>query len=222
MDDSALIFDFDGTLVDSIDATREASNEALREFGADPVSTRGIIEGMRFEPRQRFGVHSGMEDPHTLARMGKRFYEIMYNRVGRIHFAPGIVEVLSRFTANGHTLGVYSSNRGATIRRFLRANEVDTLFSVVLGDGDDIPLKPSGEGLKLIARQLGVSVSRMAYIGDGESDAIAAERAGCFSVGVSWVTAKYDFEISSRFPRVASTVPELVEILGRWTISSPG
>ncbi len=211
-----LVFDFDGTIVDSIDATRIASSEVLAEHGFDALSTESTIDGMRFETRDRFAYHSGLNDEQTLMRMSARYFEVMASRVDRITPVDGMVDAFIELTDAGYRLAIYSNNRGATIRRFLEAIGIADLFELVLGEGDSVALKPSGDGLAHIARTMDVPVAGIIYVGDGESDALAAERAGCFALGVTWVIDRYGFALSSRFTEAVTTTTDLTIFLHRW------
>ncbi len=213
---SLVIFDFDGTLVDSFDATVELTNRVLTNNGLSAVSTAHVIEGMQFDTNRRFAFHSGVTDDDRLSTFADEYYALLKAETHRFAPVPSIVEVLTELQAMGVVLGVYSNNMGEVIRKVLSERKLESFFKFVVGDGDGYPLKPSRDGLVRIATGMDVDPYRVAYIGDGESDAVAARAAGCFSIGVTEVNDRHGKETSAEFVRTVRVLQHVPDLISRW------
>jgi phosphoglycolate phosphatase len=180
MDDIALIFDLDGTLVDSLPDLRVALNGMLlglgrRQLAASEVRVM-IGDGTRALVQRALaatGPVAGLEEAHSAFF---QFYETGLTRLTRLY--PGVRESLADLRRSGARLGVCTNKSQVMTMAVLKAFEIEEYFSAVVG-GDAVPLrKPNPAHLLTVVEQLGARPADAVMIGDGENDYAAARAVG--------------------------------------------
>jgi len=185
----ALVFDLDGTLIDSLRDIAEAANSSLVEqgFPAHPIESyrRFVGDGVRvlFER----ALPTDRADPELITRCASGFaahYAHGWNRHTQLY--PGIAGLLDEMSRRQLRLAVLSNKPHPftcqCVRHFLSAWN----FEVVAGQRDGIPKKPDPAGAVEIARDLGVAPAQLALVGDSSVDMETARNAGFDAIGVSW------------------------------------
>jgi phosphoglycolate phosphatase len=178
-----LIFDLDGTLIDSRRDLAVSTNAALRAVGLPErpeLEIQGFVgEGARrlieqaVAPRlDRYALtHAAWEEHYAMHLLD---HTVLY---------PGLAELLDRLEG---TLVVHTNKSGAFARQILEGLGLSQRFRLVLG-GDDGPVrKPDPSGARFILAKLGARPERTIYIGDSRFDALTARSAGIPFVGVAW------------------------------------
>ena len=187
-----VIFDLDGTLVDSAADIAFAANAALAGEGLKPVTSeeaaRLVGDGARKAVERAFALRGGPVDEETLDR-GERAFTGAYVDpgqpvLGRLY--PGVAETLARLAAAGLRLGVCTNKPQAAADRTLSALGVRERFRVLVG-GDCTPFrKPDPRHLLACLEPLGSLPASAAMVGDSTNDEEAARAAGTAFVGVSF------------------------------------
>jgi HAD superfamily hydrolase (TIGR01509 family) len=182
----ALIFDLDGTLVDTVYAHVFAWQRALLEFGT-PVDGWRIhrrigMSGGLFARAVAREIGRSLTDDEAAAlqlRHGEIFREILPER----RPLPGAAALLAALRANGVTHGIATSGRHPEIDRSLEALGVPP-ETVVVDRGDVLRAKPEPDLFLACQERLGVAVTDCYVVGDAVWDLLAARRAGMLSVGL--------------------------------------
>ena len=182
----ALIFDLDGTLVDTVYGHVFAWQQALREAGWP-------IEGWQIH--RRIGMSGGLFT-RAVARASDRELmddeaEAIQRRHGEIFRSilpsrtplPGAVELLAWLRDNGIIHGIATSGRHPEIDESLRALGVPP-ETVVVDRGDVLRAKPEPDLFLACQERLGVAIADCYVVGDAVWDLLAARRAGMLSVGL--------------------------------------
>ena len=180
MDDIALIFDLDGTLVDSLPDLRAALNGMLLGLGRRQLAAsqvRAMIgDGTRALVQRALGATgavAGLEEAHSAFL---QFYEAGLTRLTRLY--PGVRESLADLRRSGARLGVCTNKSQAMSMAVLKAFGIADDFTAVVG-GDAVPLrKPNPAHLLAVVEQLGARPGDAVMIGDGENDYTAARALG--------------------------------------------
>lgn len=212
----AVLFDYDGTLADSVPAVQHATNDTLRERDLPTTDEAGILYGMQYETTRRFAYHSGREEPDLLEALQDSFYLHLAERSELIRPFDGALELVRELRDKGFRVGIVSNNPSHLIRGVLNHWAATELFDLVLGENDFYPRKPDPAGIRLALERLGLTPLRAAYVGDSDSDAKAARDAGVFALGVTWSHHTYGLTPSSWFPRRVDSMEELRERLFSW------
>ena len=176
---SLIVFDLDGTLIDSRLDLAESTNEMLSTYGAAalPIDrvTMMVGEGAK-KLVQRALDAAGLdpEEPDALPR----FLEI-YSRRLLVHTRPydGISEVVAQLSA-AHTLAVLTNKPAAPTRRLLDAFDLTRHFATIIGGDSEYPRKPDPSSLHALMNMNRASVDDTWLVGDSMIDVETAKRAG--------------------------------------------
>jgi HAD superfamily hydrolase (TIGR01509 family) len=175
-----LVWDMDGTLLDSGVVVPAAYVATVRELGGPPVTPAQVVE------RYWLGTPETILADLLGQDVAGAAAEDYYGRLAGADVAlyPGVRAVLAELCGRGHRLAVFtgSSSRAAEILLTSAGLAVDL---VVGGDEVERP-KPSGDGLVLTAGRLGVPPSSLAYIGDAPNDLRAARAVGGLAAAAAW------------------------------------
>jgi phosphoglycolate phosphatase len=209
-----LIYDHDGTLIDSIDLVVEATNAALRSVGFSGAERQEIVRGMVLPTLERLGRHAGDDGRSLKVDLATRYYEEAW-RIGAAAAHPyeGVRDLLKTINERGLRQGMLSNNQGHFIRQIMTAHGLDAWLDPILGEEDVPAPKPSAQGFLKIARQWEFEPSEILLVGDSAADAGTAHAAGCPSVGVSWGTHQRDELEAAGFDRIIDRPEELPPLL---------
>ncbi len=184
-----VMWDVDGTLVESTTLAFTATNEVLRDAGHQPVSVEQYKIGCRYTTPERFNYHIGAPTGSADgARLGAVFDETYVKRVSRetAGLFDGMGDLLRRLDGSGYPLGVLSNACGEYVRAVVAANDELRSVKAALG-ADEVPAaKPHGDGLRMLCDKCAVDPAASIYVGDAPSDGQAARSAGMRSIGVLW------------------------------------
>lgn len=180
---AALLFDLDGTLVDSAPDIADALNHLLQEQGWEKLSLEtvtGMVGGgvplLVERALKRLGQDAGAD---RIVMLTNRFVEIYAPRAAqKTKLFPGVRQVLEAYHGEGVRLGVCTNKPEAVSNMILGALDVAHLFGVVIG-GDSLPVKkPDPAPLLAALTALGCDAAQGVMVGDSGVDAQAAKVAG--------------------------------------------
>ncbi len=183
---ACLVFDHDGTIVDSLAVVVRASNQLLAEFGRGPKPGSEIVAGMVHPTAERLGLLAGIVDPCIQQDMAGRYDEIAVEVSGGAVLYPGIAEMLASIGELGIAQAVLSNSSGAFIRAILGRLGVAPRFIALVGEKDMPAPKPDPRGLLALVGSAGCAPARAAYVGDSRTDLLTARAAGVRAIGVTW------------------------------------
>ncbi|MBS0325708.1 MAG: phosphoglycolate phosphatase [Proteobacteria bacterium] len=181
----AVVFDLDGTLVDSVPDLAAAVNAMLADLGCAGLSQRligSLIGGGVDRLVSRALAESGYAPagsgmPEQAMQSFTRYYSARLFDRSRLY--PGVIEGLDALAALGVGLGVATNKAGIFTRPLLAAAGLGGRFAVVLCADREEDRKPAPVLLEAAARGLGLPAGRVLYVGDSAVDAAAARAAGC-------------------------------------------
>lgn len=189
-----IIFDLDGTLIDSITDVAICFNKALFEYS---LPTHELAEFGKFVGGDLEQVITKMlpiefkNDYDLIAKIGQR-YRQLYSSSSKPNTVPyaGIVDLLNYLRSQNCAIAVNTNKNHILAKEVTDSVFPDFKFDYVLGSGGDIAPKPSREGVDLIASALGVRVKDSCYIGDTLSDVLTAKNAEIPCFYVKWGQGK--------------------------------
>jgi phosphoglycolate phosphatase len=185
----AVLFDLDGTLLDTLTDLADATNHALRRLGfpEHPRDSFRYFIGDGVETLVQRILPQDRCDAATMAECAglmRREYAQRWAATTR-PFA-GIPELLDALTARGVPMAVLSNKPDEFTRLCVAQLLPGWKFAAVLGAGTALPRKPDPGGAREIARRLGVVPGEVLYLGDTNTDMQTAVAAGMFPVGALW------------------------------------
>lgn len=186
----AVIFDMDGTLVDSLATYQTAFNNATAKFGLPPVGLRILADklndGLNLE-EIIVSIFPDRNDPKFVATCRDEviaaFREITEDKTPLL---PGVEDVLQTLSSKGLKLGIATGRTTPSERVLLWLEKlgIDRFFEAVVTSADVVERKPAPDCIIECARQLGVSVGECLMVGDSTADIGAAKAAGASVVAV--------------------------------------
>ncbi len=191
MKDATIVFDLDGTMIDTAPDLVAATNFTLGEFGMAPVAER-IIEpavamGAKAMISAAMAAHGRTADDKELARMTELFIAYYRDNIA-VHSRPfpGLQDALRTLADEDVLLAVCTNKREELARRLLAALDLEAIFAAISG-ADTFPVrKPDGRHLLGTIGAAGGNPARAAMIGDSLADAGAARSANVPFVAVSF------------------------------------
>lgn len=189
MKSEAIIFDLDGTLIDSIVDIAACGNEALASMGfpGHSVETYKTLVGDGIVGLATKVLPQAERKDDTIARFVET-YRALYagNWAKTTAPYPGVTSLLAELLIRGVKLAVLSNKRDdftkICVERLLPA----ATFVEVRGESEVTPKKPDPRGALEVASRIGVPPSRCLFVGDSEIDVETAQRAGMAFVAVDW------------------------------------
>lgn len=185
----AVVFDLDGTLLDTLADIGSAVNAVLSACGAEPHPIPAykafVGEGVGVLVRRAFpeALIRGEDYERRLAQVRDQ-YRLCRDENSAPY--PGIPELLDGLGARGLPLAILSNKPHPFTVRAVKARLGRWRFAAVQGAAPELPLKPDPAGAIALARELGVTPERALYLGDTGIDMRTATAAGMHAVGALW------------------------------------
>ena len=184
-----VIFDLDGTLLDTIDDLKEAVNHAMSLRGF-PTFTRDQVmamvgHGARNLMRKALPVGHKEDDMVDAAYNDFRAYYITHIDVHTKPF-PGIQDLLTQLHQEGVMLAVASNKFQEGTEHLIKEFFPEIPFVAVLGGRPGFPLKPDPEIVNEVLRKAGVNKEDAVMIGDSDTDMETAANGGIRGIAVGW------------------------------------
>ena len=210
-----VIFDLDGTLIDTIADLGAAANAALAAKGLpqhEPESFRGMVgHGVRNLMKQAM-PEPMRADEQALDALLEVFLQYYLEHIDeRSRPYPGIRELLQALQAAGVELAVASNKFQAGAEKLIGRIFPEIEFAAVLGGRPGVPLKPDPAIVAEIRSRAGVSLRETLMVGDSATDMATATAAGVDCVAVSWGFRTR--EQLAAAPRIVDTAQELRTLL---------
>jgi HAD superfamily hydrolase (TIGR01549 family) len=204
----AVLFDWDGTLVDSAERTFRCYTRVFAVFGI--AFDRAAFE-RTYSPdwyRTYEAVGLAAEDwPEADARW------IACYEGEPSALVAGARDGLARLAGSGFTLGLVSSGDGTRVRGELAALQLEALFATAVCGGETARRKPHPEPLLVALERIGIAPARCAYVGDSPEDVAMAKAAGAFAVGVPGGFPNREALVASAPDLLAPSLAEAVSAL---------
>ena len=183
----AIIFDLDGTLLDTLADLAEGTNYALRVNG---FPERTIDEIRRFVGNgARKLIERAVPDGQIEAALEKvrQDFDIYYKVHCKDHTGPypGIMEMLQELVQQGYSLGVVSNKPDFAVQELI-PEYFPGIFASVSGERQGVAKKPAPDLIWEAMKNLQADSSNAVYVGDSEVDLEAAANAGSPCISVAW------------------------------------
>jgi HAD superfamily hydrolase (TIGR01549 family) len=183
----AVVFDLDGTLVDTTGLILNIYVETIRLLGGAEVTTDNVLSNFNIGPTpvvlERF-----LDRP--ISPQDLDTYYVAYEAaISRLQPFPGVAGMLTQLHRAGYRLGLFTSATRRAVSLVLPRTGLDRHFGAIVAGDEVIHPKPAPEGLELVCRRLGVRTERTAYVGDAEVDLACARSARVLGVQAVWGSA---------------------------------
>ena len=210
----AIIFDLDGTLVDSLEDLADSTNYCLKALGMPVHKTEDykmiIGTGTRELCRKALPAEH-VELTDKLLEMTLAHYA--QNYMNKTKPYAGVVEALDELSWRGLHLGVLSNKPDDFVNLITRQMFGPTRFEMIVGQQDGVPTKPDPTGVLNMLKEMQVGPEEALYVGDSGSDMQTARAAGMCPVGVSWGFRSREELTAGGAKHIIDKPGELLELL---------
>ena len=180
----AVLFDWDGTLYDSIDASFKIYEELFKKYANLDLKCDYFRETFIVDYHKYYAMHDIPESRWEEVDMYwlERFNEME----STIHLFPGVKKVLQKLLEKNIKIGLVSNGTGGRIKSEMKRNGIEKCFSAVVTDDEIKDFKPNPIGVKHALGKIGVNASEAIYVGDMAEDVQAGKNAGTSTAAVTW------------------------------------
>ena len=183
----AIIFDIDGTLVDSVDIHAKAWQEAFQHFGHD-IPFNDIRSQIGKGGDQLLPVFLSEQELKQRGKEIENYRSDLFKRkyLNQVKPFPGVRELFLKIKENGQNVALASSAKGDELKTYEKIAHIEDLVEVEASSADAERSKPHPDIFEAALNRFGDKISRsdVIVVGDSPYDAEAANRAGLRTVGV--------------------------------------
>lgn len=207
----AVVFDLDGTVVDSVELIVVSFQHAIREVLGREVSRQEAVAFVGRPLREQM-LRFSPEHADQLVEVYREFNHREHDRMLRLY--DGILHLLEGLKGHGVKLGLVTSKSRYTTQMAFDLTGIERYFDASVCADESTGNKPSPDPILTCLAQLGVPPSRAAYVGDSPADMQAAHAAGTFPIAVAWGVFEVPTLLAENPGLLVHTIPELAEALG--------
>lgn len=183
----AVIFDLDGTLLNTLEDLTDATNVALKHYGFPSRSLEEVrsFVGNGVKNLMLRAVPEGTEE--TVVEDCLKVFKSHYELHKQDKTAPysGIMELLEALAKKGVQMGIVSNKFDVAVKE-LNAFYFGEYIDVAIGESAKVAKKPAPDAVYQALEEMGVAKDDVLYVGDSETDVMTAKNAGVAMIGVTW------------------------------------
>ncbi len=207
-----VLFDLDGTLLNSLEDLADSVNAALREAGypsrSMPEIKQFVGNGVRLLISRALPDGMGMyESEHCLKLFYKHYKQKMNNKTKPYY---GIIGLLEELQKRNIKMGVVSNKYDPAVK-VLCKEFFSPYIQVAIGESEKIRKKPSPDGIFAAMQEL--NSEKTIYVGDSDIDIQTAKNAGILSIGVTWGFRSKENLLKENPWKIADTPEEIISFL---------
>ena len=212
-----VLFDLDGTLINSIDDLADSTNYALQQCGLPlhTVDEYKYFVGDSVDPLIRRALPEEEKENQELFDRVKKIYLSYYaaHSKDKTRPYPGISDLLSRCNKAGVLVAVVSNKPDDITADVVRYYFPQIHFAATMGPKEGIPKKPDPAGVREVLRITGIALEDALYVGDTWVDMQTAQNSGVQSCGVLWGFRTRQELVENHADFIAANAAELAEII---------
>lgn len=210
----AIIFDFDGTIANTLPICYYAFQNVFKKFDEKNLSAEDI--------RAMFGPsETGIIKENLIHSNKDEAIELYYEKYLEQH--KQLVEqnsemddLLSFIKAKGLLLGIVTGKARRSLEISLNALQMDNIFDVIITGDDVIEPKPHPEGIMKALSLLEVNKEDAMFVGDSEADIVAGVSAGVLTIGVQWLDDYQTGEFNTQPNQIMKEIKDFKVMLNEW------
>ena len=186
----AVLFDLDGTLLDTLEDLADAVNAVLSTLGypSHPLEAYRYFVGDGVETLMRRALPPAAATDGAILRraMGLQRGEYANRLFAKTRPYPGVLELLAELERLGIRMAILSNKPDPAVGEVVRHYFPEVRFTIVRGARPGVPVKPDPGSALQVAGEMGIPPADFLYLGDTNTDMQTAIGAGMFPVGALW------------------------------------
>ena len=213
--DKVIIFDLDGTVIDTIYDITDAMNLTLTNFGFPPITVEKMKSCVGGDSKEIIRQAIGKEVSEELLDKCVLFYTDKYVSAGspKTKLFKGIDFVISTLKKRGYKICALSNKPDHEIAPLKETILKPLGFDMVVGVSEKVAPKPSTKGVEYILKTLNANKENSYLVGDGETDIITAIKSSLNCIGVLWGNRTKEFLEEYGAKTFATTPSELLKLI---------
>lgn len=211
----AVLFDLDGTVLDTVEDIAASLNMALRNHGFAEISPAQAESFLGNGTRRLVELALPADCPEDVKEDVIEEYRGLYDRFCHEKTRPyrGMVELMEALKAEGVKTAIVSNKPDSMVQTLARVY-YPGVPDVVLGEREGLARKPAPDMVRFALEAIGAKAERSIYVGDTEVDILTAKNAGMGCVSVPWGFRSREHLEKAGADPIADSVEELARILG--------
>lgn len=210
----AVIFDMDGTILNTLDDLFQATNYTLKHFGYAERTFDEVrmFVGNGIRKLVERALPAGASDEKIDEALDEflRFYKDHTNDYTSAY--PGIQKLVTELKKLGIKTGV-STNKADAPAQVLGQKYFDGVFDLIVGQQDGLNIKPAPDSVELILEKFGIEKKDAVFIGDSDVDVETAKNSGLDFIGVDWGFRGRKFLEEHGAKTIVSKAEEILELV---------
>lgn len=187
IDVDLIIFDLDGTLIDSSEDIAWAANMALADLGHGKIDSEKVKEGIGWGVKTLLEKMMPGEGAERIEYARIRFLEYYWDHsVVSTYLYPGVMETIEYFNHKNKKMAVVTNKPFKLSEKILSNFDLTRYFDIILGGDSVANRKPHPEPVEKAITSVGVTRDRSVIVGDSPVDCEAGKRAGITTIGVEY------------------------------------
>jgi pyrophosphatase PpaX len=209
----AVLFDLDGTLIDSIELLLSSTRHAFEGRSRAPT-TEEWVQGIGTPLVEQLRQFADTEkDVAYLLTRYRQYQQEHHDRLTRCY--DGVPDVVAQLFERGHPMAVVTSKASAIAHQSLAFVGLDRYLPVVVGFDETIRHKPDPEPVNVALSRLGVAANHAAFVGDSPHDIHAGNAAGVLTIAALWGPFSRETLAAARPDHFIECLPDLPAVLER-------
>lgn len=208
----AVLFDFDGTLADTLELSFYAFTSIFKKYDNRDVSTEQLIA--MFGPTEDGIITENLAHKESIPEAIAEYYEIYRaGHAAQVHSSDDMHKLLHYLKSNRIQMGVITGKSRRAFDISVESLGMSDFFDIVI-TGDDVQkAKPDPEGIRIALAFLGVSKDEAVFVGDSNADIKAGKAAEVRTYGVQWLSTYQSFHFEVEPDLIFTKVGQFLELL---------
>lgn len=210
----AVIFDMDGTILNTLEDLKNATNYSLRQFGMPERSLEEVRmfvgNGIRKLVERAVPAGTPKEKIDQILDVFLEYYEI--HSADNTSPYPGILELVEKLKKSGIKTAV-STNKADVPAQELGREYFNGIFDLIVGQQDGLKVKPVPDSVNKILSILDIQKKDAIYIGDSDVDVQTAKNSGLDFIGVSWGFRGREFLEKNGAKNIVDNANEILDLV---------
>lgn len=211
---NTVIFDMDGTVLNTLEDLKDSVNYALHQMGY-PFRTldeirRFVGNGSRLLIERAVPAGTTKEDCNKCLEIYSKYYAT--NNQNKTKPYDGIIDLLKELKDRKYKLAIVSNKFDSSVKVLCR-NYYNEYIKVAIGESQNVAKKPAPDSVFTAIKELGSKVEQSIYVGDSDVDVETAHNAGIKCVGVTWGFRTRETLLNAGADYIIDNPVELIPIL---------
>ncbi|MVO98079.1 HAD family hydrolase [Paenibacillus lutrae] len=208
----AVLFDFDGTLADTLPLSFAAFRSVFLNYENRQMSNEDIIH--TFGPTEEGIIKLHITDKKSVHAAIEHYYEVFEKDFeNQVVQSPEMMDLLEQLAERGIKLGIITGKSRRCLDICSVKLGLEGKFELSITGDDVVKAKPDPEGILKAIRQMGLTKEEVIFVGDSNADMMAGKSAGVVTMGAQWFGTVQNQELSPAPDHVLTSTLELIKLV---------